>query len=292
MKRHHRIITKTIGLLCFFVILIFLISTGYHHFFKKQKNDYPAEQNSKQQNNVAGKRIINEDRLIDSTIKSTGHDNDLKQTNDQADQADVELIEAELSDSILIQQDVPFTSQAPYADWDDPRQQDGCEEASALMAIYWAQDKSLTRYEADKLIKEISDWEDEKYSSFHDTSAQDTVLRIIQGYFNHQNAEVKNKITVEEIITIIKSGKLVLAPANGQILGNPHFTQPGPETHMLVIIGYDQSTDEFITNDPGTKHGEKYRYKTATLFNALRDYPTGNHEPINAIEKNIIIFGK
>ena len=29
--------------------------------------------------------------------------------------------------------DVPFTSQAPFADWKDPRQQEGCEEASILM---------------------------------------------------------------------------------------------------------------------------------------------------------------
>ena len=34
--------------------------------------------------------------------------------------------------------DVPFTSQAPLAEWDDPLQQDGCEEASSLMAASWA----------------------------------------------------------------------------------------------------------------------------------------------------------
>src|SRR5437016_6068593 len=40
---------------------------------------------------------------------------------------------------------VPFTVQAPFADWQDPRQEDACEEASALMAVYWAQEKTLTK---------------------------------------------------------------------------------------------------------------------------------------------------
>src|SRR4051812_4227943 len=33
---------------------------------------------------------------------------------------------------------VPFTAQAPYGEWNDPKYGDGCEEASILMAAYWA----------------------------------------------------------------------------------------------------------------------------------------------------------
>jgi hypothetical protein len=57
---------------------------------------------------------------------------------------------------------------------------------------------------------------------------------------------------------------------------------------MLVIKGYDETQDQFITNDPGTKRGADYRYKTDILISALRDYPTGKHEKIKVLEKNII----
>ena len=86
-------------------------------------------------------------------------------------------------------------------------------------------------------------------------------------------------------------GSLVLVPAFGQILGNPYFTPPGPATHMLVIRGYDETTKEFITNDPGTRRGEGYRYSYAALVRAIRDYPTGDHEPVPTLEKRMIVVG-
>ena len=112
------------------------------------------------------------------------------------------------------------------------------------------------------------------------------------GNYEYLAVIVKNNVEINDIILAIEQGSLVLAPANGQILGNPYFTQPGPATHMLVIIVYDPDTDEFITNDPWTKRGEVYRYKTNVLFNAIRDYHTGNHEPIHTIQKNVILVCK
>jgi hypothetical protein len=41
---------------------------------------------------------------------------------------------------------VPFTSQAPLGQWKDERQQDGCEEASAAMAMAWVgNEKNISR---------------------------------------------------------------------------------------------------------------------------------------------------
>ena len=57
----------------------------------------------------------------------------------------------------IVNQAVPFTSQAPTGQWSDERQQDGCEEASALMAMYWVQGKSLSSQEALTKILAISD---------------------------------------------------------------------------------------------------------------------------------------
>ena len=184
---------------------------------------------------------------------------------------------------------VAFTSQAPLGGWDDPRQQDGCEEASALMAMLWVQGKtSITPDEALKSILAISDYEEATYGSYHDTNAQDTVKRIFEGYFKFTGAKAQLNITAEDIKAALAQGKLVLVPLNGQKLGNPNFTPPGPDRHMLVIIGYDAKHDEFITNDPGTRKGKGYRYKTSVLESALFNYPTGDHVPAASVTTAMI----
>lgn len=188
---------------------------------------------------------------------------------------------------------VPFAAQAPFGEWSDPRQQDGCEEVSVLMAMRWVNNrKTISKDEAKKEILAISDYEEKTYGSYHDTSAADTVSRIIKGYYNYDNASVEYNINAEDIISELEKGDLIIVPANGQKLGNPNFTAPGPDRHMLIIKDYDASSDEFITNDPGTRQGENYRYKSDVLINALRDYPTGNHLPIEAERKAMIIIKK
>ena len=67
---------------------------------------------------------------------------------------------------------------------------------------------------------------------------------------------------------------------------------PGPERHNLVIRGYDPTNGEFITNDNGTKRGEAYRYKSDVLISAIRDYPTGDRNPITEIRRAMIVVRK
>ncbi|MFH1030637.1 MAG: C39 family peptidase [bacterium] len=188
--------------------------------------------------------------------------------------------------------EIPFTSQAPTGNWKDPRQQDACEEASVLMVMKWIKGEKLNPEEAEVKILAISEWEDREYKSFHDTSARDTMERLIKGYFNYTKAEVKENVTLDMIKAELFKGNAVIATVDGQRLKNPYYTAPGPERHMLVIIGYDADKKEFITNDPGTRRGEKYRYGENHFFSSMRDYPTGDHEPIIEIEKNIIVLEK
>lgn len=196
----------------------------------------------------------------------------------------------------LIKFTVPFTSQAPLGEWSDERQQDGCEEASALMTIYWTRGiVSITPDQARTEILAISDWEQREYNNYHDTSVTDTIARIYKGYYKYTKVHQEKNITVDDIIQTLKDGNLVVIPADGQALRNPYFTAPGPERHMLVIIGYDFKTDEFITNDPGTRRGQNYRYKKDILFDSIRDYSTsidGIQQPIIGISKNIIVVSK
>lgn len=186
-------------------------------------------------------------------------------------------------------QDVPFSSQAPFGDWSDQRQQDACEEAVALMAIKWARGESFTKEEALKIILEVSGYELEKYGEYRDISSADTIKWIFNDYFDFYNVELKKDITIDDIVSELNQGHIVITPHNGQLLRNPNFTLPGPTRHMLVIRGYDVNTNEFITNDPGTRNGEGYHYSTEVLFSAIRDYPTGYHEKIVKIEKNMIV---
>jgi hypothetical protein len=192
--------------------------------------------------------------------------------------------------SVLL--DVPFAPQAPFGDWKDPRQQDACEEASTLLAMKWVKGEMLTYQEALETILEMAKYQTDKYGESRDTSAKDTLNRLIKGYFNYQNAEVIENIDKEDILKELTAGRVVITPMNGQALNNPHFTAPGPERHMVVIIGFDADTDEFITNDIGIKEGKGYRYPASVFMNAIRDYETGYHIPIKEIKKVMIVVEK
>lgn len=193
---------------------------------------------------------------------------------------------------LMINHDVPFTSQAPTADWDDDRQQDGCEEASAVMAMEWVRGEHLNKEEHLKEILALSDYEQTTYGEYRDITLADITEWVFKDYFKYNNIEHQKNINAQDIINALYAGHIVLVPMNGQKLGNPYFTSPGPERHMILIRGYDPATDEFITNDPGTKRGENYRYKSQVIMDAILVYPTGYHVPADETRKEIIVVKK
>lgn len=187
---------------------------------------------------------------------------------------------------------VPFTSQAPHGNWNDSIFQDGCEEASVLMAMYWINNRKLSKKTASKLIKDISVYQKNKYGNYYDTSSADTIRRIFKGYFNYHNVKLKTNITIKDIINELRKKNLILVPVNGRKLNNIYYTPPGPERHMLVIKGWNEKNQNFITNDSGTRRGFNYKYSKNILFGAIRDYKTGYHEKINKIQKVMIVVSK
>lgn len=194
----------------------------------------------------------------------------------------------EIGKTILL--DMPFTSQAPFGEWSDLRQQDGCEEASALMAVHWAKGLgALTKIEAKKEILEIAAFEEKTYQNYVDTSGADTLKIIIKEHLNYQNALLKKDSGIEEIKRELTAGNALILPMDGKKLKNPNFKNGGPDRHNIVIRGYDPATKEFITNDPGTRKGEGYRYPEKIIETAWRDYPTGDHLPIVGRRKNMIV---
>ena len=171
---------------------------------------------------------------------------------------------------------VPFTSQAPYGVWDAVHEQT-CEEASVLMvaAYYDKQPAGAIDIDtADEELQRIIKFEDAFFGYNEDTTAEETAL-VLESY-NYLSTELISNPTIEQIKEAIAAGYPVIVPAAGRQLGNPYFTPPGPLYHMLVVKGYTEDT--FITNDPGTRHGQNYSYDQDVLMNAIHDWNGGEVE--------------
>ena len=164
---------------------------------------------------------------------------------------------------------VPFGSQAPYAVWDDLHNE-ACEEAAMLMANAYRKGEKLTPHLMEQGILNLVKWQTEHGYSV-DVTATETA-KILQEYFG-LTARLVPAPTAANIRAELDFGRAVIVPAAGRKLGNPNFRRPGPIYHMLVIRGYDAIHDEFITNDPGTRKGEGYRYTTNVLMAAIHDWP-------------------
>jgi len=204
----------------------------------------------------------------------------------------LEMIPATSFFSRSTYQSVPFTPQAPFAEWGDQRQQEGCEETAALMAVRWARGQSLSRYDARKQILAASHYLDRHLGFHEDTSINDTAEHILGGYFGHKKYEVQNNIGVADIARQLVAGRVVLVGAQGRALGNPNFPGSTPFRHMILVIGYDTERDEFITHDPGTRNGENYRYRSEVLQGALLDYPSGYRLPYDPNRTGLIAVYK
>lgn len=186
---------------------------------------------------------------------------------------------------------VPFAPQAPYAVWDELHKE-ACEEAAMIIAAKYFKKEPLSPHLMEQAILNLIKWEKENGYKI-DLTAQEAA-KILRDYFGLR-AELETEVTVERIKEILAEGKLIIVPAAGRMLKNPYFQRPGPIYHMLVIRGYEENY--FITNDPGTKRGEGFKYKYQTLINAVHDW---NHqfaeggmteEEIEKGEKVMIVVG-
>ncbi len=245
-----------------------LIISGEDNFQKKENNEF------KKKVEVGNKNVVE---------KKTTEGNKLVKEKKQ------DLVKVLVED---IKIDVPFILQAPKFQWTDKKFQDACEEASILMAHRWKNgngkmSKNAATKELEKMFKQESIFFDK--SNVIDTSVEDTA-RFAREYFREEFEVVD--VTMNSIYTALANGSIVIVPTNGKMLNNPNFSNGGPERHMLIITGYDESKKEFITNDPGTRKGEGYQYPRSRLYNAVRDYKTGNKEPINGVSKKMILVEK
>jgi hypothetical protein len=164
---------------------------------------------------------------------------------------------------------VSFASQAPLGDWNMPYQE-ACEEASMIMVARYFKNENLNNNIMAEEILKLVKWEEDNGYPIDLTAAQ--VVEVLDKYFGLK-ASLDKMVAETEIKEKLVAGNLIIVPLAGRDIGNPYFSQPGPLYHMLVIRGYNQT--EFITNDPGTRRGEAYRYKYGDLLWAVHDWVGG-----------------
>lgn len=178
---------------------------------------------------------------------------------------------------------VPFTVQAPYGNWSAPYDE-ACEEASIIMVLSYLKNETLTQIQADNKILNLIEWEGG--NNFSQDLDMNQLSKLVLKKFNLESTIYYNEeVNIQQIKSILDSGKPIIVPADGIQLENPHFAQYGPLYHMLVIIGYDDKN--FITNDPGTKFGQSYPYEQQLLMKAVHNW-NGKKETLDLGEKAMI----
>lgn len=184
---------------------------------------------------------------------------------------------------------VPFTPQAPTANWDELHGE-ACEEASSIMAhAYFTgiTDELLKPEFVEQELTKLTEWEKENLGYYLDINAEETARMVREVY--GLTAIVSNNVSENAIKEQIARGNLILFPAQGQQLGNPNFRRPGPPYHMIVIRGYN--SQGFVTNDPGTRKGANYTYTFDVLYAANGDFDHAMHA-VDTNKKVMIIVSK
>ncbi len=187
---------------------------------------------------------------------------------------------------------VPFTPQAPTANW-DLLHNEACEEAGAIMAAAYfgilnpllskegwispageRQGGNLPANIVEDEIQKLTAWQDNNFGYHLDTTSAETAEMIEKVY--GLKTKLINNFSADELKRELLQNHLVLISANGRKLKNPFYKRPGPIHHMLVIKGFVNG--QFVTNDPGTKRGLNYIYSFNAIYNAAADW---NHEQKN-----------
>ena len=182
--------------------------------------------------------------------------------------------------------DMPFYSQAPLGKWDAVHE-NTCEEASVLNAGLYLLGKKISSAGFDNEMMNIIGIEKKLSINFTDSTIAET-KQFSEAYFTGKlQAKIINDPTAGQIESEIATGNPVIVPLAGRDIGNPNFTPPGPIYHMLVIKGYD--SQNFITNDVGTRKGNSYVYKKDVIMRNIHDW---NEKDIHLGTKRVLVLMK
>lgn len=181
---------------------------------------------------------------------------------------------------------VPFTSQAPLGVW-NAIFQEACEEASMYMVAV-AERKSASLSPAavqEELLRLVRHEEERGLGVSISLDAVAEVLHAIYGIDSY----VLEEPALEDVRNVLFDS-LVILPVSGEELANPHYRYPYPPYHMVVVIGYDDVSREFVTHDPGTKFGKEYRYSYDLVMEAMHDWSGSNATVRNEGAKRVLVI--
>ncbi|MFA6602479.1 MAG: C39 family peptidase [Candidatus Shapirobacteria bacterium] len=186
--------------------------------------------------------------------------------------------------------DTFFVPQAPQKNWDQPWQ-DACEEAALLTVHYYyqSQNPSIDQMVVD--YQNIFDFET-RQGWGHDVNLSQ--LSSVADSLGYQSSIIANP-TIDQIKSYISQNIPIIVPANGKTLyrENKHFKSGGPWYHQIVILGYDDNSQQFTVHDVGTQFGAYFKYSYDLLLDSIHDWPeSGIKEDINQGEKSVLVLLK
>lgn len=256
--------------------IILLIVLGFFVFFIEKQRSSPKIDPDVTFTEPVSDSTDNETPPIESagTGSSDTDDNIAGKNSDSVSAKPTEI------NSALIK--VPFLVQAPFANWDSLHE-DACEEASLIMVYhYYNKTKIDSNQQGEDEIQKLIEYENN--NGYGPSITLSELSIVAKKYYNMNSGRIINA-DKDSIIAELKTGRPVIVPAAGKLLENPNFKNGGPNYHMLVITGYDKNG--FITNDPGTKKGEGFRYTYKNLLESVHDWDPNN---IMNGNKNALVF--
>jgi hypothetical protein len=259
--RYNKAIMKKVFIAIFCLILLVLAGCG-------AKDVQPASQPTE------GQILVNSGSINEAVVIFKEKVKDAAKASAEA----VEEVVAEVKSNnpqdglpATFDQPMAFSRQAPFGNW-DAAHEETCEEASLVIVDKFFKGLPLDEKIMDEELNKVIPREKETFGFFESTNTEETA-RLAREYFK-LNAEVSSEVTVERIKKELVAGNLIILPLAGREVHNPNYTGEGPLYHMLVVRGYDR--DQFITNDPGTRKGQGYKYKYQVLLDATHDWNGGD----------------
>lgn len=178
---------------------------------------------------------------------------------------------------------MPFSSQAPEGNWNEPWYND-CEEVSIAMVDSFYNNRILTPVIAKQEILKIFEIKEKVFGpSLEEDSDQN--VNFINNYLNSNwKARIAENPTIEEMKTEIDNGHPIILPVDGRVLDNRYFTTT--HYHVFVISGYDDDKGVFVAQEPGTYRGHDYQYSYEIIEEAMHDYNSTD----NSLGRRVAIF--
>lgn len=168
---------------------------------------------------------------------------------------------------------VPYINEAPDGNWTGPWK-NACEEAAIVMVErFYAGQKEVGVEDAKAALRRLFAVQDARWGGNANSDAARTAE--IVNSLHLFKAKVVTRPTLEDIKNELAAQRPVITLHKGFDLGNKNipFLPTGSSYHSLALIGYDNATQEFITNDDGDeKAGKGRRYKYTVVMNSMHDY--------------------